>query len=965
MSRNSFQLFLAVWLLIILQPFSFLHFEMVLDNGTLLMGQEYEPFQDKTTVSFNEKLQFYLNENTIHVIEELHDRELQLSNLVQIIHDEVAARGKEGLEDESGFSKVFAEQDQLVDAYKRELAWLVKAYDDLNYLKDIADYVNDVDNSIKVLEAKSNIMSAVDDRELYKKGYYTPEYIGQMVEEYTDELDSLLNIYDGLEHIKVRAEVYNDQEALLQIQNQKSQILKILSQWGKLGPLSEEDYAQYQEEVQKVHQTVKDIKKQESAILSKELDRLRGVEKDLVGSLDKTVYDIMANAEYTMDIFPTVEEFVKEWKTERLADVNVRLTQYQIIRNNLLSTADEEQIARMYSAEINNALLNYSGQKYRTAEYQFLDILNRYDLLSEKIIPIKYYIGESRWHRLAYQQAKEQFEELVNSKPSNYMIEALVRLMQYELDFGTSAQFYKYYSLVEKNREFGKGDIVYYAHFLAANNQFENRQYFQAQKLLDKITETSEFYLPSQLLKALIFANLNKFEKAVPIFTELTNVKSYPWTNVNAAEIRNTSLLHLGLIYYQKGQFFNAIENLEKVSKGFGRYDEALMSHAWSKFRQNNFKEAQQLALELLRDQFASDFTYEALVLYGHCSQILENNDNALDAYRYVVRARGVLDAKKDFDTERKNIREKVDQLEIIENQAIDKRQPGIYIEISRLKNELNEFLVSTRERGDTGTQLIQDYYEERLDVVDQLVELDEIIEWAFKEGRGDLAVKADQQRTRLVAALETYQGDQTVSNTTYLVDYPLAAREASMVYRRETWGDVYRDMNREKGRIERALDDVEEYQARLTNAGAVSSKMDLEVLQFDINNLKDRLDLVRKAMTETGLDVPKSNADYWSDLSGFGMSDIIYNEREKKLGQIEDYANRLETINNIFHTRQQELLVRVNEFENDLIRIQNTLLSRKIQLEQLEKDTYFRNYYFETREFEEETWEDRLRQLN
>ena len=964
MSRISFQLFLALVLLIIIHPLVITHYEQVEKKSTLLFAQEYEPFEDQTKVSFDEKLQFYLNENTIHVIKELYDRELQLANLVQIIHDEVAARGKKGIKDDSGFTQVFGAQEEIIKEYERELAWLVKVYDDLNYLKEIADYVNDVDNSMNVLDAKSNIFAALDDRELFKKGFYTPEYIGRMVDEYTDELDSLLNIYDALEHIKVRAEAYNDQEALGQIQSQEAQVLKILSQWGKLGPLSEEDYQQYQDEIQKAHETVKDIKSQETAVLSKDLDRLREIEKGLVNSLDKTVYDLLANAEYSLDVFPTVEEFSKNWKAERLADVKVRLTQYQIIWNKLLSTADEDQKKRMYSAELNNGLLNYSQQKYRTAEYQFLDILNQYDLLSQESIAIKYYIGEARWHRLAYQQAKEQFEELASSTPSNYTIESLVRLMQYELDFGTSAQFYQYYNLVEQNREYGRGDIVYYAHYLVANKQFENRQYFEAQKLLDKIPETSEFYLPSQLLKGIILNNLNKFDEAIPIFTALTAEKSYPWTDLNVADIRNTALLRLGLIYYQKGQFFNAIENFDKVSKGFEKYDEALISHAWAKFRQNDFESAQQLSFELLRDQFASDFTYEALVLYGHCNQILNSNENALDAYRYVVRARGVLDVKKDFDNERTNMRDKVDQLELIEDQAIDKRQAGLYLEISRLKNELNEFLVATRERGDTGTQLIQDYYEERLDVVDRLVELDEIIEWAFNEGRGDVAVKADQQRTRLIAALETYQGDQTVSNTTYLVDYPLAAREASMVYRRETWGDVYRDMSLEKGRIEQTLADVEEYQARLSTAGAVSSKMDLEVLQFDINNLRDRLDLVRKAMTETGFEQPNSNADYWSDISGFGMSDIIYKEREEKLEQIDDYANRLQIIKDIFQTRQDELFARVDEFETDLIRIQNNLLSRKIQLEQLEKDTYFRNYYFETREFEEETWEDRLRQL-
>ena len=42
--------------------------------------------------------------------------------------------------------------------------------------------------------------------------------------------------------------------------------------------------------------------------------------------------------------------------------------------------------------------------------------------------------------------------------------------------------------------------------------------------------------------------------------------------------------------------------------------------------------------------------------------------------------------------------------------------------------------------------------------------------------------------------------------------------------------------------------------------------------------------------------------------------------------------------------------------------KLQDKLITRKIQLEQLERKTYFENLYFDTHEREEETWEDQLR---
>ena len=63
----------------------------------LFAGDTQAGTVDKTKIDFNEKLRYYLNENTHDVIRELLDRERQLRDLINNIHDEVALRGKKGL----------------------------------------------------------------------------------------------------------------------------------------------------------------------------------------------------------------------------------------------------------------------------------------------------------------------------------------------------------------------------------------------------------------------------------------------------------------------------------------------------------------------------------------------------------------------------------------------------------------------------------------------------------------------------------------------------------------------------------------------------------------------------------------------------------------------------------------------------------------------------------------------------
>ncbi len=922
---------------------------------------------DKTKIDFNERLRYYLNENTHDVIQELLDRERQLRDLINNIHDEVALRGEKGVaEEESGFKKVYGKSDSLIAEYDQEVDNLVKIYDELQNLKKLADYVGDIDNSMNVIKAKDQVLASIDNRELYKKRIYTPENIGEMVDDYTGELDSLLNIYDALQHLQVQADAIKDSTAIRSIRDQKAQLFVILSKWGGLGPLSEEDYLRFKIEMQKVHQTVKEIRDTQETQLGNKAKELRTVERGLVDNVDRAVYDLMTDSGYSLSMFPTVTEFIQAWKGERLLDIKTRLTEYQIIWKNLLNSANADQRERMFSSQLSDALLNYSNGYYQTAEYQLVDILKRYNADYENLIPVKYYIAEARLHLNDYGIAKKEYEEIVaDSASSHYYVESLVRLMQLEKDFGTSAKFYKYYMMAVQNQALASGEIVNYAHYLAANHRFEQNQFTEVRDILSYIPQSSEFYLPGQLLLGITYTNLNDFDQAIPIFQMLAKEKNYPWSGLKIAEIRNTASLRLGLINYQRGNFTQADLTLQEVSPGFENHDEALMARAWSKFRLNDYSAARDLAYQLLQTHLASDFSYEALVLSAHCNRILNNSETALDAYRYVVRAHGVLNMKKKFDNERELMLEKTRELERMQNDALDKRQPKMYSEINRLSNELNEFMLRTREKGDTGTELLQDYYDERLDVVDRLVELDNIMQWAQKAGRTDVMQRAGLLRERLMKVLEVYQGDKKVTNTAYLVDFPLAAKEANMTYRRESWGTAFRDMSREKQRIESVLEQMNKYQARLNGSNKLGPKMDMEILGFDIQNLQENLGQLRKAMVDNNYIEPKSNIDYWSDLSGFAMSDIIFKEREKKIEQIDAYANQLKVINDILKNRQNELMDKIDDYEAQLKELQDKFLSRKIKLEQLEKDQYFNNVYFDKNDREEESWEDRLRQLN
>ncbi len=917
--------------------------------------------QNSALINFDQRLEHYLDQQTREVVNGLVARELQLTQLVDLVHNELTRRGEGALD---AFQKVYGVQDELVNQYDQELTSLLELYDTLEHLQHVAEYGGDLRALENVGEVKDRVASVLEDRELYKHGTYTSERVGGMIDEYTSELDTLLGIYDTLENLEKRSRATNDERALIQIRIQKQQLLKTLSQWQGVGPLSEEDMIRYRLEMQNVHTVALEIDSLSGPAEDESSQKLVRMKRQLLDKVDRTVYDLLADAGYSSSERPSISEFVQTWKSERIVDITTRLAEYQVLRNELLRTGSDTDRKRMMRAQLANAFLNYSNDFYLAAEYQFQDILDTYSTTSLQKSGLVFYIAEARYHRNAFDAAKPLYEKVATlSAATSYQAEARVRLMQYALDFEGSNVFFNHYQKVVTKDSLAPSRLINYAHYLAGNKYFDNGQFHRAKEILVLIPSDSEFYIPTQLLLAITHTHLKEYDQAIPIFERLADRNSYPWTGLNTAYIRNTALIRLGMLYYQQGDFVMAQQAFNRVSKGYEGYDQALIGQAWSALQQGDYRETIDNSHSLVKNYLASNFTYEALALSAHCKRLLDQSEEALESYRYVVRSRNYLDLQKEFNSERQRVLDQVHDLDRMERQALDKRQKDVYQEINTVREELNDFMVKIEEKSDTASRLIQDYYDERVDIFRHLEKLDEIIAWAQKEERPAVVKQAERQRARLFKVLQTFRADKTITETAYLVDFPLVAKEGSQMYQRENLSMLYQDLDLERKRIENQLDWVSSTKQRL-DEDSVRTAMDLEIIQNDLENLQDRVSQFRKWMRNTVPDSPQSNIDQWSDLSGFGIIDIIHDTREAKLDQINSFTERIETIENIFRARQEKIEARLEQFEREVQGLQERWLSKKIELEQEEKQTYFENYYFDTREREEEDWESRLQQL-
>ena len=927
---------------------------------------EVEPV-DKTVVSFEERLEFYLNENTDELLQQLIANESQLLQLLANIYEEIVDRGQEGmLAGEAGFDLVHKEADSLILEYSKEMAKLLQVYDNLAKMEKLAVQSDQLQEWENLLIARQKVAQALEDRALFAKRIYNQEAISETVEEYATELDSLLSIFNNLERLEVHAFDRGDTATVAEVARQKGRIINILSKWGPIGPLTENRYNQYVEEVQKLQDIVHEIEEaQNQADTTLNAVELKNLKKDLVGRLDDGFLDLFIHSGYKMPSEPRVSEIVDEWKRERISDFNSRIAQYQVVRKNLIETATDKELERMLSRELGDALLNYSEGKYVLSENQLTFILDGYSDYFKGLDAVLFYRGECQFATGAFTNASATYRSLAENFPSSsFRVESLLRLMEISLIYESGLDFYTYFKELRSHEARADVTARSKAYYLAGNQNFSDKRFEQAAEVLRLVSTESTYYLPSRLLLGVVEVNLDHNPTAITIFQKLSELESYPWTDLNTAYIRNTASLRLGMIYYQRGEYTRAVQHFDRISQGFEEYDESLIAHAWANLRLGKYESSIEKSHQLLLNTLASDYTYEALVLSAHCKRILDQSESALNAYRYVAGARGIMELKNDYDQERRFVLAQIGELDRIEQKMLDKRQDTAYPEIQELRSALNEFMLTIRHRSDRGTHLIQDYYDERKDIIDHLRQLDDIVEWAEQEDRPDLVQEAATQRLRLINILETYNADQRVVNTSYLVDYPLAAKEANVEYRQEIIGSMYREMQMEARRIENALELAETLKDTTTARDDIDTKMDLGFLQSELTDLRTRLDRFRHWVVGNTPSAPASNIDKWSDMSGFGMSDIVHEERKTRIDRIDNLTQNISEIDRVLQLRRQALEAQLAAFEDRLLQMQEVFLSRKIEYEKQERQTYFDSIYFETKEREEDDWEDRLQHL-
>lgn len=928
-------------------------FFSILCFSSLLYAQGDSRLGPGQPLSYEERLRFYLNATTKEFLVDMAAKELLLLQMIENLTAEIKDRGVAGfVRDDPGFSKLYRNSQEMVSSYQLELKRILATVDEIDSLSATLRPQTSETITEQLADLKAQLVAAIEHRNLSKKALSQQEYARELSRAYGTEIDALLQMYRRLEKFERSAESRNDTTALRLVATQKDVITSLMSAAGTSEEADQELTDAYMREAENIIAVLSSLEELEKESQSVEtVLEVEAVRRNLLAQLDTRFVELLGDAAAGRPRYPTITEIFTAWRSERIADHNTRLTEYSIIKTNLLASGGDAERRRMLKRDLTKALTNYAAERYRTAELQFDALLDVYGTYFENSGPVIFYRAESFYGRAIYQQAVAGYEQIIKEYPSSkYYPLSLLRLVSIAYTLKQPQLFFTYYQVMDSEAGTLDQRIVDRARYLCGYYQLQLDDDVAADNTLAQIHKNSMYSPPAAFLRGVAKARQGNTDAALQYFKELAETESMPWSDATMATLRNSARLRIGFIHYQRGDLDNAIKYFDSVSRGTLDYDQSLLGRAWANVKKGNYLTTISQVSELLQDYLWSNYTYEALVLSAHCRRLLDQPEAALDELRYVTEARGALELSSAYHEERRQIVRQMSELERLEETILDRRDRPLYDLIAEVRLKLQAALGKLNGRGGASSTLMAELANERTQIYKQIQELDYLIARAQELGREDAAAAAIRQSHRLMTALQTYQTRSSVSTVNHFIDYPLAGKEGGAIYRRQILANVSREIEAEQTRIRETLAATQELANGLPKDR--SESIDVEIMQDDLKNLQHRTDRFHTWVATHEVEEVQTDFNRWADFSGFGMSDINMQELLKLDREISECSQHLAAVDVLLHTRQQvQTRSGSAEHEQSRLAVEKSAEPAPAKQQELQED-------FEKRFFDHSTFE-------
>ncbi len=352
--------------------------------------------------------------------------------------------------------------------------------------------------------------------------------------------------------------------------------------------------------------------------------------------------------------------YAKEYELTRMKGVK--------LRDQLLKMGGESDTRRMLQAQLKAAFVRYLQQEYETAVIGFTDILNTYTEQYKEWDDVLYYLAECYFQMGDMDNAETTFSKVIAEYPSSkYTEKAFTKLFGIAYIRTDRPKMNKYLGDFEtrvtrqsKNQEHYDRMI-----FMAGLTFFDASDYMKAKDVFAKIPTSSKYYNASLFMTGHCYANREDYYNAIDFFQKVVDQKISSKTPNQEQHRQMVDIARMKIAFIQFEQALNGQKmrsvypNLRQIREDSEIHDLALLTVAWSSFKDNNIDTSRMFIDSLIRNYPASEYIYEAKTLRGNIDVLDPNLTDrereliAIESYNFVATAMEAKYISDDFIAER------------------------------------------------------------------------------------------------------------------------------------------------------------------------------------------------------------------------------------------------------------------------------------------------------------------------
>jgi len=639
---------------------------------------------------------------------------------------------------------------------------------------------------------------------------------------------------------------------------------------------------------------------------------------------------------------PSPADIFEEWKYNRILEYKTKLSKWEFLRIKLIDSSTQKEYGRMFRRALRSALEHYQSGDLMTARIEFEDIIKTYNEIPI-LDDVYYYSGEAAYGHNFFDEAVQKYTSVVRLYPSSdYTPKALVKLIFIYSIYSNFNKIDECYNKLIPLMYKLDPERISVVSYLAGYSLFKIGQYDKIFKYLKNVPEGTLYFYPSLYLKATCYANLGQTEQAIGIFKRLINEENKGGKDVVLEQIKNNSLLKLGLIYYDQGNDELALSFLDRVKKDYSHYDLTVLGKAWTEYRAGKPGEALRDVETLLKTSMVSNYAYEAKVLAASVKELLGYSEEAMqdmkDAYQIGTLAEKVLNPASS--------RGDVAGEDLIVSRK-EQQQQKLLQEVSKIRSFLH-VAVSWQNRG-KGEDRNANNIKQTGDVQSLLAkigELDRLEELARNNHDSKLLGEVRSLRSGLIKAVQD-QTERFADESGGAGNRSIVSRIGLNEYLRYTFQALLSEMIREKRETIKNIKRAGEILNRAKEEDNFSILIRAEIKKEELEDYYRRLNQYEVWLKENFPKEENVEIDKWASFSGYGISNINFMRIKEYDNRISKIAQVIDNIDRIFVAKRKDLDNRIQGLLSDVQKIEKQMQIESLKRKRAEKNKFFKNEYF------------------